>query len=403
MNNKTNDNIKVMVAGHICLDITPGFDPSSKGDFNDILSPGKLVNVEGATVSTGGTVSNTGLSMAKLGLDVTLNGKVGDDAFGAIIKDVVGLDRASSFKTAQGQSSSYSIVLSLPGVDRIFLHHPGTNDTFTAEDIDYDQLSQCALLSFGYPTLMQKMYENNGQELKTIFKKTKALGVLTSLDTTLPDPNSPSGQANWQAIFKEVLPYVDLFLPSIEEIAYMLNRDLFEKRKSEANGQDPVLSYTGADCTALSNKLLALGVKVIAIKMGINGYYIRTANRDVLNTLEHKPIDLDAWANREIWASSYQAQKFGAATGAGDATIAGFLTAFLNGLDPVCAVKAANTLGWQNVREVDTLSGVEDWPTTMAMIKDDTKKRNPLTIDIDGWRFSDSDQVYYGPNDNGNN
>ena len=141
---KQSDTIKTMVAGHICLDITPGFNPLLEGGFNEIFAPGKLINVEEVVIGTGGTVSNTGLAMTKLGIDVCLNGKVGDDEFGRMIKDRVGFDKSAAFKTVSGQSSSYSIVLALPGVDRIFLHHPGTNDTFTADDFDYDALSKCS-------------------------------------------------------------------------------------------------------------------------------------------------------------------------------------------------------------------------------------------------------------------
>ena len=53
--------IKVMVAGHICLDITPQIPFALKGKFDEILVPGKLVNVDNAVISTGGAVSNTGL------------------------------------------------------------------------------------------------------------------------------------------------------------------------------------------------------------------------------------------------------------------------------------------------------------------------------------------------------
>ena len=388
-----------MVAGHICLDITPKFNPHIEGGFDQIFAPGKLINVEDAVIGTGGAVPNTGLSMAKLGIDVKLNGKIGNDEFGSIIKNIIEIDKTSSFKTVSEQSSSYTIVLALPGVDRIFLHHPGTNDTFTADDIDYDQLSQCSLLHFGYPTLMRKMYENDGQELYKIFKKAKDLGVITSLDMTVPDPNSDSGKADWRKILGKVLPFVDIFLPSVEEIAYMLDRDIFEERKKHANGQDPVLVYTGTDFSILSGKLLDLGVKVAAIKAGIKGYYLRTANKDVLKTLEPISDILEEWSEREIWASSYKAQKFGSATGAGDATIAGFLTAFLKGLDPEKCVKAANLLGWQNVREIDTLSGIEDWPATMDMIADESKQLNPLTIEDLGWRYFERERVYYGPSD----
>jgi sugar/nucleoside kinase (ribokinase family) len=390
------ETLKVMVAGHICLDITPTFPSVLKGGFDEIFAPGKLINVKEAVIGTGGAVANTGLAMAKLGVDVKLNGKVGDDAFGGLIKDIVGARRAASFKTVTGQSSSYSVVLTLPGVDRIFLHHPGTNDTFGAEDIDYEVLSECSLFHFGYPTLMKRMYENNGQELYEVFRKAKERGVVTSLDMTLPDPQSASGQADWKTILARALPVVDIFLPSVEEIAYMLDRPLFESRKTQAGGQDPVCVYGEDDCSMLAGQMLDMGVKMAAIKVGIKGYYLRTAGPSALKTLV--PLSGE-WLYRELWAPSYQAEVFGSATGAGDATIAGFLTALLTGQGPVEAVKAANLLGWQNIRAVDTLSGIEDWSATLAMIHDSHKPRNPLTIKDSGWQYLDSDQVYFGPND----
>ena len=395
-------NLKAMVAGHICLDITPVFNPDNKGSFSEIFSPGKLINVGEAVLSTGGAVANTGQAMAKLGVDVLLNGKVGDDAFGGLIKQLVGLDMANCLKTVSGQDSSYSIVLALPGLDRVFLHNPGTNDTFTAEDIDYGSLKSCSLLHFGYPTLMKKFYENQGDELVEMFQRAKETGVVTSLDMTLPDPNSESGRLDWRKIFKKVLPYVDIFLPSIEEIAFMLDRDLFEKRKVEAGSEDPVFSYTAADCSLFSEELIEMGTSVVAIKNGIRGYYLRTADKKRLSSVGSVlESDLGLWSQRELWAGSYKADKFGSATGAGDATIAGFLTAFLRGLGPVECLQVANTVGWQNVREVDAISGIEDWQRTLEMVKDKSRQRNALEINESGWQYHTSDQVFYGSADSG--
>ena len=42
-------------------------------------------------------------------------------------------------------------------------------------------------------------------------------------------PQSASGHANWHAILKRTLPYVDIFIPSIEEILFMLRRDDYDK------------------------------------------------------------------------------------------------------------------------------------------------------------------------------
>lgn len=392
-----------MVAGHICLDVTPGFGCQVQGSFDRLFSPGKLINVDRAVIATGGAVSNTGLAMSKLGLDAALNGKVGDDGFGALIKEQLGLERVGSFKTVSGQSTSYSIVLSLPGMDRIFLHHTGTNDTFGPEDIDEKTLADCGLLHFGYPSLMRRMYQNGGVELVSIMSKAKSLGVATSLDMTLPDPQSESGQVDWTAILRKALPYVDFFLPSIEEIAYMLDRELFKERKKQAGNEDPVRVYTASDCSRLADQLIAMGAAVAAIKNGIRGYYLKTADKDRLDRISLlEQSQLDRWANRELWAGSYKAERFGSATGAGDATIAGFLTAFLRGLDPIESLKVANTLGWQNVREVDAISGIENWQTTLAMAQDKTRNRNPLDIKEPGWVFNHDELVFYGPADSRN-
>ena len=63
---------KVIAAGHICLDITPVFPGTGAEHLEDVLSPGKLVEVKEADVHTGGSVANTGLAMKILGADVTL-------------------------------------------------------------------------------------------------------------------------------------------------------------------------------------------------------------------------------------------------------------------------------------------------------------------------------------------
>ena len=393
-------NEKVMVAGHLCLDITPKFPVSQIVNISDVFSPGKLTEVGQAVLSAGGPVPNTGLAMAKQGVEVVLAGKVGEDAFGNIIKQLVGEKRAAAFKTVCDQSTSYTVVLAPPGIDRFVLHNPATNDTFGADDIDYELAKQCVLFHFGYPPLMRRMYENNGTELVKIYKRVKDLGVTTSLDMAMPDPASSSGQANWQIIIERVLPYVDIFLPSIEEITFMLNRDLFEKRKAAASGEDPVLVYEPKDCTDISEKLLSIGVKIVAIKCGIRGLYLRTGKADRIAVIGTAcPKDVNAWADREIWAGSFKAEKFASTLGAGDATIAGFLCGFLRGFSPEDTLQIANAVGWQNVQSIDTLSGIKNWQSTLEMLKDKNRVRNPVGLNSDSWRYSQSQQIYYGPRD----
>ena len=77
---------KVVAAGHACLDITPVF-PRSGGcrRIGDVLVPGRLIQMEGVSISSGGSVSNTGLAMRLLGAEVCLMAKTGMDEFGKIL------------------------------------------------------------------------------------------------------------------------------------------------------------------------------------------------------------------------------------------------------------------------------------------------------------------------------
>ena len=55
-------------------------------------------------------------------------------------------------------------------------------------------------------------------------------------------------------------------------------------------------------------------------------------------------------------------------TGAGDATIAGFLTALLRDVPPERALAIAAAVGACNVEAADAVSGVRSWEETLARI-----------------------------------
>ena len=391
---------KVMVAGHICLDITPKFPDTTKPILTEIFKPGKLTNVGDAVLSLGGPVPNTGMAMAKIGADVLLNGKVSNDSFGQIIKDLLGPKLAGSFATVTGQNTSYSIIMAVPDIDRFVLHNTGTNDTFGSEDIKYDDAKNCCLFHFGYPNLMKRMYENNGSELIKIYRKVKSLGLTTSLDMSFIDPASEAGSADWLKIMTNTLPHVDMFMPSIEEVTFMLDRKLFDKRQTQAAGDDPVFFYQPDDYSNISKTLLEMGVKIVALKSGINGYYLRTASADKIAQLGKTcPAEIDIWSDRELWCPSFKVDKFASGIGAGDATIAGFLCALLNESSPAQALRIANTVGCQNVQTYDTLSGIMDWQTTLSQAADMSRPQNPLQIKANGWSHDQNNQIFIGPND----
>src|SRR5690606_27731489 len=343
-----------VVGGHICLDIIPEI-PTADVSF----APGKLLLVGAAQFGGGGPVSNTGLALHKLGIRTRLAGKIGDDFFGEILLKVLAShDPAvvTAMKRAAGEVTSYSIILSPPGEDRMFLHCAGCNDTFGVDDLDYSSLQGARLFHFGYPPLMRQMVEDNGKELVEVYRRAQATGVTTSLDMTMPDPNAYTGQVDWKQILANVLPYVDIFIPSLEETLYCLYPDVFA-RMSEA--KEPINRQVSPEfLRSIGRDLLEMGPAITGLKMGDHGLYIQTADLERMERMGRaRPSVLDDWISRQIWSPCFKVEVAGT-TGAGDATLAGFLAALLRGLSPEETVTMGCAVGGCNVEAPDSLSGV---------------------------------------------
>jgi sugar/nucleoside kinase (ribokinase family) len=73
-------------------------------------------------------------------------------------------------------------------------------------------------------------------------------------------------------------------------------------------------------------------------------------------------------------------------TGSGDATIAGFLSGLLLGLNPVETMTMAVSVGACNVEAADALSGIRAWDETLARIQQGWP-RCELHIPTLGWKL----------------
>jgi sugar/nucleoside kinase (ribokinase family) len=359
------ESVELISAGHICLDITPQFPDTTSGrPLEGLLRPGSLVIVEPAALSSGGGAANVGLAAQRLGLSVALMGKCGDDLLGRTLLEV--LRRFSpqcvkGMRVAPGEHTSYSVTLAVPGTDRMFLHCPGANDTFTADDVDMELVSSARLFYFGYPPLMAKMYADQGQELTKLFRRVKQAGVTAALDMALPDPHGAGGMADWPAILANVLPHVDVFAPSVEELTFMLRRQQYDRLV----GAGDILDQLSTDLLrGLGRRCLELGAAAVMIKCGHHGVYACSGSADRIAKMGSAAPDPAAWAERELFAPSYVVENIASAAGAGDSAVAGFLAGLLRGADLSAAADYACAVGAQNVRAIDTVSGVKSWEET---------------------------------------
>lgn len=390
--------MEAVVAGHICLDVFPTLVGGTVA-----FKPGQTIEAGPVIFSTGGAVSNTGLALNKLGISTGLMGKVGSDLFGQAILHILesyGSGFSEGMVVVPGESSSYSIIISPPNADRTLIHAPGCNATFGADDIQYDTLESVRLFHFGYPPLMERMYTNNGAELATIFKRVKAMGITTTLDLSMPDPNSAAGYANWHTILSATLPYVDVFLPSAEEILLMLRRELFDQFAANELTSRPLEQMEPNLFSELGQTLLDMGAKIVVLKIGDQGLYLHTTHAAVLAKMGRCQVnDVAQWSHRELWAPCFATQVIGT-TGSGDATIAGFLMGLLRGMSPEETLQAACAIGACNVEAIDALSGIRSWSETAQRITAGWP-RLQVTLDLTniGWRWDDTHEMWVGPVD----
>ncbi|MES2201682.1 MAG: carbohydrate kinase family protein [candidate division FCPU426 bacterium] len=316
--------VQAVVAGHICLDLIPALGRTAE----NFLKPGTMLEIGAPRVSLGGTVGNTGLALKRLGITTRLVAKVGRDFMGDAI--VARLGAASGIIRDPKVASSYSVVISPKGRDRSFMHCPGANASFSEKDVPDRLLRGARILHFGYPPLMARMMRDQGAELRSLLARAKRLGLATSLDMAHPDPASAPPRGGWGAWLSKVLPNVDFFMPSLDEMAFMLKRG-------------------ASDPTGLADDLLGMGCGVVVLKMGADGLYLKSGKNSE-----------GAWKDREIWAPSYKVNVVGT-TGAGDCSIAGFLAAWSKGEGPSACLNAGAAAGAFCVEQLDSSSGVPDW------------------------------------------
>lgn len=395
--------LEIVAAGHTCLDLIPAFTIEGTVDkMTDVLVPGKMIDMGECVVVGGGPVTNAGVSIRRLGVKTELIGKIGDDDFGKQIlrwyEEHEG--HFKGIKMVEAESTSYTIAICIPGIDRFYLHHCGANNTFGYDDMDFDIVNRSKLMLFGYPPWMRKLYSNTGAELTKILKKTRELGTTIALDLSLPDVDGYAESINWFSIMENWIPLSDIMVPSAEEIFYFLYKDKFLEKKANLRDKETVLDNMSVEeISKIGKDLIEMGTAMAMVKCGHRGLYIRTAGADRLEKLGAAGCsDIDNWANRELWFPVYEEEKFVGALGSGDSAIAGFLSAFVWNHSIESCLRYANAAGSMNVTVPDGLTWNKGFDDLTKRIEAGWKTKE-LKIDTDGWKFENG--FWVGPDNRG--
>ena len=258
----------------------------------------------------GGCAVNTGVDLAKLGANVRVCACIGNDGAGLFVRNRLeqeGIPADGLVEKTKG-ATSYTFVMIGSDGRRRYLHHVGANAYLQDNDVPDDLLAHARILHIGGAFLMPGL---DGEPTARLLKRAKDLGVKTSMDTAY------NASINASNLIKPCLPFLDVFIPSIEE-AHAIT--------GETDPESILAWFTSWQ------------LDVLGIKLGAQGAVIRTTNSTNL---------YPAFSIEVVDGS-----------GAGDAFFAGFLYGLLQDW-PVsrCAV-FANATAAHGIQAVGCSTGI---------------------------------------------
>jgi sugar/nucleoside kinase (ribokinase family) len=290
---------------------------------------GELLLVDEMLLSAGGCAANAGIDLAKLGVRVAVAGKVGNDAFGASIRQELtgkGID-VSGIRTSASAPTARTVILPVAGQDRRYIHTVGANADLRAEDVDLAQVACSRVLYVGGYLLFPGF---EAAALARLFQFAQQRGIRTVLDVAGPRPDQGL------QLLEQVLPHTDALLPNEDE-ARVITGEADPARQAEI--------------------FIRCGARVVAITRGAEGVLVRTA-QDLLRAAA-MPIE------------------FVDGSGAGDAFDAGFIIGMLEGWDLARTVEFAAAVGASACTRLGTTPGVFSRPEALEFVARHPLRRQP--------------------------
>jgi sugar/nucleoside kinase (ribokinase family) len=288
----------IIVADHICAPIS------------HLPKAGELVLADKLMLTIGGCAANVGVDLTKMGVRAAIAGRVGGDAFGRFVLEMLREQSVdvSSVAVTPKSATSQTLIVNVAGEDRRFIHTFGANAEFACDDIPRKVVTRCRVLYMGGYLVMPEIRHD---ELVALFAEARKEGVKTVLDVVVPGPGE------YLQRLEGLLPHVDVFLPN------NLEGELLTGEK------DPL---------AQADRFRALGAKTVVITLGGEGAVLVTEKLRLRSGVFNAP--------------------FVDASGGGDAFAAGYIYGLLHNFSPEDSLRVASALGASCVRALGTTTGV---------------------------------------------
>ena len=282
---------------------------------------GTVEFIEEIRMTVAGTAGGTVVDTGKLGLKSLAVGAVGDDEKADWIYLTLqkyGVD-TSAMQRIKGVPTSATILNIRPNGERPALHVRGASDHFDIPQDMYSQVFNTAIVHFGGTGLLKKL---DGPASILLLKEAKRRGCVVTFDLIAANSNTAK-------IVKPLLPYIDYFMPSIEEA-------------KELSGQ-----ATAEDC---AKYFIDHGARCCVFTLGGEGAYYHHKNGERLlsNAYEIDVVDT---------------------TGCGDAFDAGYITALHHKMDVETAMRFAQSTAGLVATGLGSDAGIISFEDTLNKMK----------------------------------
>ena len=271
---------------------------------------GGLVKTGRLEVTIGGCGANTAVDLARLGVDVGLAGMVGDDVLGRYCLDFLkqrGVACELVTVSATDQTAA-TLIVNVRGEDRRFIHAVGANAEFRGTEIPVAALERAKVVAVGGFGLNAAL---SGENVSQLFRRARKAGAATVLDVVIGDPGPVP------EMLKQALPETDVFLPNHDEARLLTGLD---------------------DPWQQAERFRSLGARRVVITSGKDGAFaLGPSERVHLPAFRVEQVD---------------------GTGSGDAFVAGYIAAVLEGRGLADCLRFGAAMGASCVRGVGATTSV---------------------------------------------
>ncbi|MGI9429136.1 MAG: carbohydrate kinase family protein [Bythopirellula sp.] len=286
------------------------------------IGAGKLIRTEPLVLTTGGIVSNSGITAARLGMRVATMTYVGDDPWAEIIRhryESAGIDTQHLLTHPTAPTSTTAVLID-ENAERSFLHAVGAPKQLNKQTFldRLDLFASSRVMLLGYYPLLPNLLDDLPEVLQAI----QQVGCQTALDT--------AGDGGTLAGLESCLPHLDFYCPSHAEA---------ENQTGQTDPRKIIETYRNAGAAGL-----------LGVKLGEQGALLSPSDGE--------------WV--EVAAVRAPAPVVDT-TGAGDCFIGGLLTGMLRGLDVACAGKIAAAAGAYCVTGLGATTAIEDYLATAKL------------------------------------